>query len=132
MLYDVTKVIVSLNDAIATGFAPDSKVSVEQDGENTKTVGLDGRVTFNLNPDKSGTVTLTLLNNSETNTLLTKYYNGNVLFSVSIDDLNIEGDASVFASKCLISKPAARVYNGEATNFEWTILCDKIVSKYDL
>lgn len=108
-----------------TGFAKDSSIQVERTSEQfTKRTGLKGNTTRSKNPDKSGTITLTLEQTSSDNDYLTgkhelddKYGTG--VFSVMIKDDN--GTTLVDAPEAWVSKLAKVDLAVEAGERVWTI-----------
>ena len=123
--YNPKKVTVSLGTHIAGGFADDSFVSIEQNGDGiTKKVGCDGEIVRSLNPDDTFVIKLVLLQTSPTNTFLQKKYaadreSGSGMFPILIKDLS--GTMVFQAAQAWASKPAARQFGKEAGNREWEL-----------
>lgn len=124
-VYDPKKVTVVLGNHIASGFAEDSFVKVEKAGDGTTLVtGCDGEGCWQVDPNHSHTVTISLLQNSETNAWLQSRAdmmeaNGNGQFPLSIKDNY--GGQSFYASECVVAKSAGRGRGKSQTNNEWTI-----------
>lgn len=77
--YAPDKVSVVFGGAIMSGYAEDSFVKVEVATEAfTKHVGADGEVSRTRNTDKSGTITLKLKQTSDSNDVLSAFYNADI------------------------------------------------------
>jgi hypothetical protein len=123
--YNPKKVTVSLGNHIANGFADDSFITIDPNGDGvTKKVGCDGEIIRSVSPDDTYVIKLTLLQSSETNSWLQNRYdadvsNGSGMFSILIKDLS--GSTVFSASQAWPAKPASRQFGKESNNREWEI-----------
>lgn len=119
-------VVVTLGNHIATGFAEDSFITIEQpeDGVTSKT-GCDGEVVRSINPSNTYNVKLVLLWGSATNKFLLDNYNrdrkdGEGTYPIEIKDL---GGGTLFtASVAWATKNPGFVAGKEAQNREWNLV----------
>lgn len=90
--YDPTKVKLILGAIEPTGLAPDTKYVVSRTNSlATPTEGVDGDVSVNIDPRKTGTLTLSLMHTSSTNDLIyawlkTVETSGNPFFNLLLVD----------------------------------------------
>lgn len=123
--YNPKEVIVTLGVHIVTGYADDSFVTIDPNGDGiTKKVGCDGEIVRSISPDKTYTVKLSLLQTSASNSFLQERYNqdqkdGNGLFPILIHDL--QGGLLFSSEAAWAAKVASRGYGKEANNREWEI-----------
>lgn len=123
--YDPKKTSISLGGHIASGFAEDTFVSIEPNGDGvTKKVGCDGAVSRSLNPDQSYVVKVTVMQTSPTNGFLENMVKadrngGGGVFPVMIKDL--QGTMCFNASEAWCVSSASRSFGREIGNREWTI-----------
>lgn len=123
--YNPKEVIVTLGVHIVTGYADDSFVTVDPNGDGiTKKVGCDGEIVRSISPDNTYTVKISLLQSSQTNTFLQKRFNkdqkdGNGLFPILIHDL--KGGLLFSSEAAWVAKTASRSFGKEANNREWEI-----------
>lgn len=133
-VYDSNQVsIVVCGIPISGGYADGEFVRIEQTSEDFLTVvGTDGEVTRSKTNDRRATVTLTLMQSSDSNSLLSALLNLDLLTdggagvgALAITDLG--GTALYTASKAWISKPPTVSFDKTATSREWTIECADLV-----
>lgn len=123
--YDPKKVIVILGSHTVTGFADDSFVSVEPKGDGiTAKNGCDGEVARAINPDRSFTIKVSLLQTSKSNSYLQGMHNkdlstGDGTFPVLVKDLR--GGMVFSADVGWITKAPPRAFGKDTNNREWTI-----------
>ena len=123
--YNPKEVIITLGVHIVTGYADDSFVSIEPNGDGvTKKVGCDGEIVRSISPDNTYTVKIALLQTSNTNTYLQQRFNkdqkdGDGLFPILIHDL--KGGLLFSSEAAWVAKPASRGYGKESSNREWEI-----------
>lgn len=123
--YNPKKVTISLGSHLISGYADDSFISIDPNGDGiTKKVGCDGEIVRSLSPDATYVVKLTLLQTSASNSWLQSRYtnditNGNAMFPILIKDLR--GGLVFSAADAWITKPASRGYGKESNNREWEI-----------
>lgn len=123
--YNPKEVTVALGNHIVSGYADDSFISIDPNGDGvTKKVGCDGEIARSINPDDTFIVKLSVLQTSETNSFLQRRLamdrkNGDGLFPILIKDLK---GGLVFSSDAAWPKgPASRGYGKEAGNREWEL-----------
>jgi hypothetical protein len=123
--YNPKKVTVSFGSHIVTGYADDSFITIDPNGDGiTKKVGCDGEIVRSVSPDDTSTVKLVLLQTSKTNSWLQNKQsadiaNGSGMFPVLIKDLS--GSTVFKTAYAWVTKPASRGFGKEANNREWEI-----------
>lgn len=123
--YNPKQVTISLGNHICTGYADDSFVSIDPNGDGmTKRIGCDGEIVRSISPDDTYVVKLSLLQTSPTNSFLqTKFSadikNGSGMFPILIKDL--AGGVVFKAADCWAAKSASRGYGKESANREWEL-----------
>lgn len=123
--YNPKQVLIALGNHSVTGYADDSFINVEKNGDGTvKKVGCDGEIVRAIDPDKSYKVTLSLLQTSPSSKFLQQQFDrdqkdGEGIFPVLIKDL--KGGVIFSADSGWVAKPAARGYGKDSTNREWEI-----------
>lgn len=98
---------------------------------NTMTVGADGEVMHSLKSDKSGTITVRLLETSDTNAALQAMYDAQALSASAwgnntIVIRNKGNDEVVTARSVAFQRQPDRNYAEEGTLLEWVFDCGKI------
>jgi hypothetical protein len=122
--YSPEDVSVTVNGAVISGFSDGTCINAEREEDAfTKVVGSDGQVTRSKNPNKSGTIALTLKGSSASNDVLSAL--------ASLDEINGSGVAavivkdnsgrSVCAGKGWIKKTPTVEFAKEVTDREWMI-----------
>jgi len=96
----------------------------------TYSVGGDGEGTRNKNPNRSGTIVVTLKGSSDDNLVLSSLAAGDYIsklgtFAVMVKDNN--GTSLYTAAEAWIQKIADADFSKEVTDREWTIMCNKLV-----
>lgn len=123
--YNPKKVTVSLGNHIVTGYADDSFITIDPNGDGvTKKVGCDGEIVRSISPDDTYVVKLSVLQTSPTNAWLQKKFeadvkNGSGMFAILIKDLS--GSTVFKAAQAWPAKPASRGFGKESNNREWEI-----------
>lgn len=121
--YNAKEVTMAAGNHIVTGFADDSFITIETNGDGvTKKVGCDGEVARAISPDGTYKVKLTLLQTSDSNSFFQTAYDrdretGDGMFSLLIKDL--KGGMVFNSESAWIVKPASRDYGKDTTNREW-------------
>lgn len=121
--YDPTQVIVTIGGSIISGFADGSFISVERSSETfSKVVGAYGEVVRVKSADRSGSLTLTLMQTSNANQVLNALANqdelsGSGVVSVHIKDLNTNGQ--IFAGEAWIKTKPKAEFGKDLSNREW-------------
>ncbi len=123
--YNPREVTMALGSHIISGYADDSFLSIEPNGDGiTKRVGCDGEITRTISPDDTYVIKFTVLQTSRSNTFLQKSFNydqstGEGLFPVLIKDLR---GGMVFSSDAgWVVKPTSRQFGKESNNREWEV-----------
>lgn len=123
--YNPKQVIMSLGPHLVTGYADDSFITIDPNGDGvTKKVGCDGEIVRSISPDDTFIVKLSVLQTSTTNSWLQQKFtndisNGNAMFAILIKDL--KGGLVFKAAQAWVAKPASRGYGKESNNREWEI-----------
>jgi hypothetical protein len=121
--YDPRKVILTWGAHVVTGYADDSFVNVEAAGEGiTTVVGCDGEVARSMDPNKTSTVKITLMQTSSSNQYFNKMHklddiSGAVLLPMIITDLR--GQVLFSAQEAWINKQAPITYGKQTGSREW-------------
>ena len=120
--YNAKEVTMAAGNHIVTGFADDSFITIETNGDGvTKKVGCDGEVARAISPNGTYKVKLTLLQTSDSNSFFQTAYDrdretGDGMFSLLIKDL--KGGMVFNSESAWIVKPASRGYGKDTTNRE--------------
>lgn len=123
--YNPKEIIVSFGAHMVSGFAEDSFVTIDPNGDGvTKKIGCDGEVVRSVSPDDTYVVKVSLLQSSETNKFLQDRLNqdiktGDGMFPVIVKDL--KGGMVFSADAAWPIKAASRGFGKEAGNREWEI-----------
>lgn len=132
-VYDPTEVSVIFAGIPLSGFADGEFVRIEQESDNfADVVGTDGEVSRSRTSDLRATVTILLMQTSESNTLLSAIANADLDESggAGVGALYIrdrQGEALFRADECWIQKPPDVSFDRSATAREWTLRCAKLV-----
>lgn len=133
--YEPSKVSVILQaiqtgeSVIASGFAPDSRVTVSPvEDDVTMHVGSDGEGAFTLSANDAAEITLTLMQTADLNDWLSDLVRrqkqlGTGALRVTIKDLR--GRSLHHAPKARIQGDPEAEYGAEVGNREWTLLAPK-------
>ena len=123
--YNPKEVVIACGSHIVTGFADDSFVEIEANGDGiTKTVGCDGEIARAVSPDNTFTVKLTLLQTSDSNSFFSQKVDadrdtGDGMFPLLIKDLKGGLVFSTEAAWCTKKAPVTR--GKETNNREWEL-----------
>lgn len=126
--YNPKDIIVTLGAHIVTGYADDSFVSIEANGDGiTNKVGCQGEVVRSISPDDTCVVKIVLLMTSDSNSWLQSMHNrdkstGDGMFPVLIK--NNRGGLVFSTANAWVTKSAPRNFGKEAGNTEWEIHTD--------
>ena len=119
------KVSVVFGGAILTGYAEDSFVKIEVNSDAFTThVGADGEVSRTRNTDKSGKVTVTLKQTSDSNDILSGFYTADIAtlqgyLPIIVKD-NV-GRTLAAGSSAWISKLPESEFGKEIGDREWVL-----------
>lgn len=123
--YNPKEVVVACGTHIVSGYADDSFISIEPNGDGiTKKVGCDGEIARSISPDNTYKVKITLLQNSDSNSFFSNIADydratGNGLFPVLIKDLR---GGLLFATEAAwVIKKSPTTRGKETNNREWEI-----------
>lgn len=124
--YRADEVSVNIKGRLIEGYGEDEFVSIEMSApRTTKTVGSSGEVVFSQNADKSGTVTITLLQSSASNDYFQEWLDRNErgpgldYRPLVVRDLN--GRAKFSAPHCTIEEEPQITYGRSASMRAWKI-----------
>lgn len=123
--YNPKEVVVACGTHIVSGYADDSFISIEPNGDGiTKKVGCDGEIARSISPDNTYKVKITLLQNSDSSSFFSNIADydratGNGLFPVLIKDLRGGLLFATEAAWVIKKSPATR--GKETNNREWEI-----------
>lgn len=123
--YNPKEVIVTAGAHIVSGFADDSFINAEQNGDGvTKKVGCDGEVARAISPDGTWKVKISLLQQSDSNSYFSNQYDldretGDGMFPLTITDL--KGGQLFATESAWVSKKAPLVRGKDTNNREWEL-----------
>ena len=123
--YNPKEVIVSCGTHIIDGYADDSFISIEPNGDGiTKKVGCDGEIARAISPDNTYKVKITLLQTSGSNSFFSDMVDldrdtGNGLFPILIKDL--KGGLVFSTEAAWVTKKASATRGKDTNNREWEI-----------
>lgn len=123
--YDSKQVIITIGAHVVTGYAEDTFVNIEENGDGmSQTVGANGEVARSVSQNRTCNITLTLQQTSPSNDVLSALVDadrltGDGLFSVAIADLR--GSTVLTDSNSFIPKKAASGFGNAVGTREWTI-----------
>lgn len=128
--YNSADVTIIVNGIIISGFADGTFVTVERDEDAfTKQVGTDGEVTRSKSNNKTGSVTITLMQSSASNGDLTVMHALDELTGNGVGPFLMRdgsGNSKYAAENAWIRKYPSAEYGREATGREWVIDVDKL------
>lgn len=123
--YNPKEVTVSCGSHIVTGFADDSFISIEPNGDGiTKKVGCDGEIARAVSPDDTYKVKVVLLQTSDSNSFFSKKLDqdrdtGEGMFPILIKDLK---GGEVFSTEAAWVVKKSPLNRGKDTNNrEWEL-----------
>lgn len=123
--YDPRQTPIVFNGRVLTGYAPDTFASFEPAADSvTKQVGADGTVVFTHSADKTGALTVTLLQTSPDHAYLAAAEQGKIIAPVAVRDENL-GEGGTTLLRCqhaTVSRRPAITRGAEATTHEWTFV----------
>lgn len=128
--YNPAKVVLTFLGQIITGYAPGSFVKAARNKDTyTYTPGADGKGCRTLNPDKSGRVTVTLMQSSPSVDVLSAAQILDELEGTGTGPLmvkDLSGTLVVSAENAWIVKPADVDFAAEVGNREWIIEAEEL------
>ncbi|GHU52679.1 hypothetical protein AGMMS49975_08980 [Clostridia bacterium] len=123
--YNPKEVLVSLGTHAASGFAEDSFITLEKNGDGiTDVIGCDGEQIRSLDPDDTWNITFAFLQESLTNAWLQNKHDqdratGLGVFPVTIKDLR--GGTLFSCEQAWVTIAAAHPFGKTAQNREWSL-----------
>lgn len=120
-VYDSMKVNVSINNTLVTGYADGTMVTSERNEDRVIPYsGVKGEYAYSLNNNSSGTITVSLQQQSPMNALLQKLANNKETFPISVVDINT-GGFKAGGNEAIILKEPANERGAEITTRAWSI-----------
>lgn len=132
--YDPSNVSMFYGPIPMQGFAQDAAISVEHDEDDwTLVVGVDGEGTRSKTSNASATITVSLMQSSAVNSLLSaeRTLDNSAPGGTGGQPLIIKdnsGTTLLSAESCWIQKPPTAEFNREATTREWTFRTDALIA----
>lgn len=130
--YDAKQVTVIVGGAILSGFADGSFVKVERNVDAfSLIVGADGEATRSKSNNRSGRVTVTLQQTSDSNTILAAYAAADELTNSGIVPVLIKDNSGVSihsAAQAWIVKYAGSDYAKESGTKEWVMESSDLIT----
>ncbi len=123
--YNPKEVTVSCGSHIVTGFADDSFITIEPNGDGiTKKVGCDGEIVRAISPDNTYKVKITLLQTSESSSFFSRKADqdrdtGDGMFPVLIKDL--KGGQLFSTEAAWVVKKSPLTRGKDSNNREWEL-----------
>lgn len=123
--YDPKQVLLIIGGAPIGGFADGEFISVERDEDTyTKISGADGEVSRSKSNNKMGELTVTLLQTSSSNLILSAIMQADELSNSGVVPIFIKdglGTTILFSAEGWIKKPPTVSYDKELTDREWVL-----------
>lgn len=123
--YNPKEVTVACGSHIVTGFADDSFVSIEANGDGiTKKIGCDGEIARAVSPDNTYKVKISLLQTSDSNAFFSQMFDmdretGEGMFPILIKDL--KGGLVFSTEAAWVLKRSSVTRGKETNNREWEL-----------
>jgi hypothetical protein len=125
--YDPTKICAVVGGALLSGFADGSMIKCERNEDAFKTtVGADGQVVRNKSANRSGKITFTLLQSSQSNAVLSGIALADQATSAGIVPIVIKdnnGTTLWTAAEAWVQKAPGGSFEKEAKEREWVFEC---------
>lgn len=133
-IYDADQILVNFAGVpVDSGYADGEFLRIEQaEDDFTLVMGTDGSGTRSKSNNRSATITLILMQSSQTNTALSALNNLDLKTSggAGVGPLLIKdksGTSLYSAAKCWISKAPNVSFDRTATSREWTLMTDNLI-----
>lgn len=118
-----------------SGFASDSFVGIEPNADLTdEEVGADGQLATSINPDRTGTVTIALQQNSQTNLVLSgvlhdQMYKGRKFRKGDLTVADPSGSVLAYLKGAYIkTRPSISLGSTSTGNsYTWTFFCEEMI-----
>lgn len=132
-VYDPANVVVTVNGILITGFPSGTFISFDQNADSfSLTVGCDGESCRAKSNNRSGRLTLTLLQSSNGNQVLSALHaldlvtpNGDAIFAVFIKD-TLSTDTLLMEKSWIVRDPT-KEFSNEVSNRAWIIETNSFV-----
>lgn len=126
-IYDPKKVIAVVGGIVVEGFAEGTFLEVTTTEDmHTYTGGSDGSGTFNVNPNKSGTIKFTLQHNAKSVNLISMIGLAGVPIPIVIMDNNVGGQ-KVIGNECVLQKQIDVSRGKEVGTVDVTFLGEEVI-----
>lgn len=120
-VYDSMKVNVTINNMLATGYAEGTMVVCERNEDRVVPYsGVKGEYAYSLNNNNSGTITVSLQQQSPMNAVLQALANKRETFPISVVDIN-SGGFKAGGNDAIILKEPSNERGAEITSRAWAI-----------
>jgi len=129
--YSFNNVVMLVNGSEITGWpeGDDAIVADRLNDSGAHIVGIDGSMTLSISRDRSGTLTFSLMQNSESNKLLTGLItaqeNG-AFIPIFVQVKNTQGGELVSGTQGYLTKPAAVQFGENLQPVEWVIVVERL------
>jgi hypothetical protein len=127
---DPKQIVIIFGADIIQGYADGSFVTVDRNEDSWNlSVGADGEGTRTKSNNKSGQITLTLAQSSQSNQILSQAALADELDNAGLRPILIKdnlGTSLYSAELAYVKKPAASEFSNESTNREWIIETDNL------
>ena len=121
-VYNSKNVNVIVDGMIVTGFSSDSVVNCARNEDRAVPYyGVKGEFASSTNNNTSGTITLTLQQNSPFNAILQRYSNESKVFPMSVIDSNSEGGFIAGGNNCQVLSEPDNERGAEIGERDWNI-----------
>jgi hypothetical protein len=132
-LYDPGQIVIAVGPNIISGAAPGTFVEVEQDEDTfTQTTGAGGETALTRNRNQAGKVTITLMQGSTSNDVLSALHETHKLTGVPPGACRVAdllGTTLVGGDECFITKPAPVGFGKDYGERKWVIGVPKLGGK---
>lgn len=129
--YDPKKITLIVGGAIISGYADGTFVDTVRDTDTfTKAAGADGEVARVKQNDKSGSITITLMQTSDSNLVLSAIAALDELSNTGVVPTllkDLSGTTLVTAARSWISKQPATPLGKDVQNREWVLHTDELI-----
>lgn len=124
--HDASAVIVTAGGTPLGGWADGDFITIEKPERWTKQEGSDGEVARSKQNKPGGTITITLMSGTESNSVMEALQaldelTGAGVFPISVTDMN--GSLVAFSADAWISKPPTGTRGRDNGSVEWAIDC---------
>ena len=128
--YDASQVIVTFNGSVLSGYADGTFVTVEFDEQQwNKVTGADGLTQRSKTGNYAGSVTVTLLNGSPSNDVLSSAWNSDRVSNDGSGPLTVRdlsGNTIWTAKNAWVQQMPSQGFAKDAENREWVLDCDAL------